>query len=192
MQMQSGRINEGFESGKFEMGQAQFSVVLLGGKLIVSGCIMWFFDHLWIYTVAIMSSQPSKTLETFDNPKPERDFHIHMEIPEFTCLCPKTGQPDFAVLYLDYIPDQKCVELKSLKLYMWSFRDEGCFHEAVTNRILDDLVAATDPKFMRLTAKFYVRGGVFTNVVAEHRKAGWQPQPRVDLTRFDAQSNIRG
>ncbi len=139
-----------------------------------------------------MSSQPSKTLETFDNPKSERDFHIHMEIPEFTCLCPKTGQPDFAVLHLDYIPDRKCVELKSLKLYMWSFRDEGCFHEAVTNRILDDLVAATDPKFMRLTAKFYVRGGVFTNVVAEHRKAGWQPQPRVDLTQFDAQSNTRG
>jgi len=150
------------------------------------------FDHIRIYTVAIMSSQPSKNLETFDNPKPERDFHIHMEIPEFTCLCPKTGQPDFAVFYLDYIPDRKCVELKSLKLYMWSFRDEGCFHEAVTNRILDDLVAATEPKFMRLTAKFYVRGGVFTNVVAEHRKAGWQPQPRVDLTQFDAQSNTRG
>src|SRR5690606_19436637 len=150
------------------------------------------FDHLWIYTVAIMSSQPSKTLETFHTPKPERDCHIHMEIPEFTCLSPKTGKPDSAVLYLDYIPDQNWVELKSLKLYMWSFRDEGCFHEAVTNRILDDLVAATDAKFMRLTAKFYVRGGVFTNVVAEHRKAGWQPQPCVDLTQFDAQSNFRG
>jgi 7-cyano-7-deazaguanine reductase len=159
-----------------------------GGQRTNSGRIAL----ITIYTVALMSSQPSKTLETFDNPKPERDFHIHMEIPEFTCLCPKTGQPDFAVLYLDYIPDQKCVELKSLKLYMWSFRDEGCFHEAVTNRILDDLVAATQPKFMRLTAKFYVRGGVFTNVVAEHRKPGWQPAPRVDLTQFDAQSNIRG
>jgi 7-cyano-7-deazaguanine reductase len=138
------------------------------------------------------TAQPTKDLETFENPNPNRDFHIHMEIPEFTCLCPKTGQPDFAVLYLDYIPYQLCVELKSLKLYTWSFRDEGCFHEAVTNRILDDLVAATNPKYMRLTAKFYVRGGVFTNVVAEHRKAGWQPQPRVDLTQFETNSNIRG
>lgn len=138
------------------------------------------------------TAQASKTLEIFENPKQSRDFHIHMEIPEFTCLCPKTGQPDFAVIYLDYIPDQACVELKSLKLYMWSFRDEGCFHEAVTNQILDDLVAATDPKYMRVTAKFYVRGGVFTNVVAEHRKAGWQPQPRVELTQFESQSNTRG
>jgi 7-cyano-7-deazaguanine reductase len=115
-----------------------------------------------------------------------------MEIPEFTCLCPKTGQPDFATIYLDYIPDALCVELKSLKLYIWSFRDEGCFHEAVTNQLLDDLVTATKPKFMRVTAKFFVRGGIFTNVVAEHRKAGWQPQPLVDLTQFDAQSNTRG
>ena len=135
---------------------------------------------------------PGKTLETFDNPKPNRDFHIHMEIPEFTCLCPKTGQPDFAALYLDYIPDQKCVELKSLKLYIWSFRDEGCFHEAVTNRILDDFVAATKPRFMRLTAKFYVRGGIFTNVVVEHRKAGWKPLPQVDLAAFEQQLNTRG
>lgn len=138
------------------------------------------------------TAQPTKQLETFPNPNPSRDFHIHMEIPEFTCLCPKTGQPDFAVIYLDYIPDALCVELKSLKLYMWSFRDEGCFHEAVTNRILDDLVAATQPKFMRVTAKFYVRGGVFTNVVAEHRQEGWQPKPLVDLLQFSAQSNIRG
>lgn len=138
------------------------------------------------------TAQPSKTLETFANPCPQRDFHIHMEIPEFTCLCPKTGQPDFAVLYLDYIPDQLCVELKSLKLYTWSFRDEGCFHEAVTNRILDDLVNATAPRFMRLTAKFYVRGGIFTNVVAEHRKAGWQPLPLVELSQFPSESNIRG
>lgn len=137
-------------------------------------------------------SKPGKTLETFDNPKPNRDFHIHMEIPEFTCLCPKTGQPDFAVLYLDYIPDKLCVELKSLKLYIWSFRDEGCFHEAVTNRILDDLVAAIQPRFMRLTAKFYVRGGIFTNIVAEHRKAGWQPLPSVDLAQLEQQSNTRG
>ncbi|MHB1592294.1 MAG: preQ(1) synthase [Sulfuricella sp.] len=139
-----------------------------------------------------MSSQPSKTLETFENPNPERDYHIHMEIPEFTCLCPKTGQPDFATLYLDYIADRKCVELKSLKMYVWSFRNEGAFHEAVTNRILNDLVAATQPRFMRLTAKFYVRGGIFTNVVAEHRKTSWEPQPRVDLTAFEANSNTRG
>ena len=139
-----------------------------------------------------MSSQPSKALETFDNPRPERDFHIHMEIPEFTCLCPKTGQPDFAVLTLDYIADKKCVELKSLKLYIWSIRNEGHLHEDVTNRILDDLVATLEPRFMRLTAKFYVRGGIFTNVVAEHRKEGWQPAPLVDLTRFETQSNTRG
>lgn len=138
------------------------------------------------------TAQPTKHLETFQNPNPRRDFHIHMEIPEFTCLCPKTGQPDFAVIYLDYIPDALCVELKSLKLYMWSFRDEGCFHEAVTNRILDDLVAVTQPKFMRVTSKFFVRGGVFTNVVAEHRQEGWQPKPLVDLLQFSAQSNIRG
>jgi 7-cyano-7-deazaguanine reductase len=144
------------------------------------------------YTEPPMPSTPAKTLETFVNPKPERDFHIHMEIPEFTCLCPKTGQPDFATLYLDYIPDKTCVELKSLKLYIWSFREEGHFHEDVTNRILDDLVKATKPRFMRLTAKFFVRGGIFTNVVAEHRKKGWKPEPRVDLTGFEHQSNTRG
>lgn len=138
------------------------------------------------------TAQPSKALETFPNPRVERDFHIHMEIPEFTCLCPKTGQPDFAVIYLDYIADQLCVELKSLKLYMWSFRDEGCFHEAVTNQILDDLVSALQPRFIRVTAKFYVRGGIFTNVVAEHRQPGWQPAPRVDLMVFSGNSNIRG
>ena len=137
-----------------------------------------------------MSTQPSKTLETFPNPQPGRDYHI--QIPEFTCLCPKTGQPDFATLILDYIPDELCVELKSLKLYIWSFRNEGHFHEDVTNRILDDLAAATSPRFMRLTAKFYVRGGIFTNVVAEHRKQGWQPQPAVDLAQFEKQSNTRG
>ena len=138
-----------------------------------------------------MPSSPARALETIANPKPERDFHIHMEIPEFTCLCPKTGQPDFATLYLDYIPDQACVELKSLKLYIWGFRDEGHFHEDVTNRILDDLIAATQPRFMRLTAKFYVRGGIFTNVVAEHCQPGWQPAMRVELTGFDHQSNTR-
>jgi 7-cyano-7-deazaguanine reductase len=139
-----------------------------------------------------MTSKPQKTLETFVNPAPQRDFHIHMEIPEFTCLCPKTGQPDFAVLTLDYVPDKLCVELKSLKLYMWSYRNEGAFHEAVTNKILDDLVKATKPRFMRLTAKWYVRGGVFTNVMAEHRKKGWKPAPTVDLQSFESQSNTRG
>ncbi|MGH8676992.1 MAG: preQ(1) synthase [Burkholderiales bacterium] len=128
-----------------------------------------------------MANRPSQSLETFDNPNPDRDFLIHMEIPEFTCLCPKTGQPDFATLYLDYIPDARCVELKSLKLYIWSYRDRGAFHEAVTNRIIDDLVTATKPRLMRLTAKFYVRGGIFTTVVAEHRKKGWKPQPGFTL-----------
>ncbi len=139
-----------------------------------------------------MTSQPSKTLETFPNPTPQRDFIIHMEVPEFTCLCPKTGQPDFATLILDYIPDLACVELKSLKLYMWSFRDEGAFHEAVTNRILDDLVAVTAPRFMRLTAKFYVRGGVFTTVIAEHRKPGWQQAAPVTLVDVPGQASTRG
>jgi 7-cyano-7-deazaguanine reductase len=138
-----------------------------------------------------MSAQPGKALETFPNPNPERDYHIHMQIPEFTCLCPKTGQPDFAVLTLDYIPDRLCVELKSLKLYIWSYRNEGAFHEAVTNRILDDLIAVTQPRFMRLTARFYVRGGIFTNVVAEHRKPGWQPAPRVELADFPGERNTR-
>jgi 7-cyano-7-deazaguanine reductase len=139
-----------------------------------------------------MTTQPTKTLETFPNPAVNRDFHIHMQIPEFTCLCPKTGQPDFATLFLDYIPDATCVELKSLKLYIWSYRNEGAFHEAVTNRILDDLVAATAPRFMRLTAKFFVRGGIFTNVVAEYRQPGWQPAPRVELAQFASESNTRG
>ena len=139
-----------------------------------------------------MPSKPSKSLETFENPNPNRDYRIHMEIPEFTCLCPKTGQPDFATLILDYIPEKKCVELKSLKLYIWSFRNEGAFHEAVTNQILDDLVVATKPRFIRLIAKFYVRGGIFTNVVAEHRKKGWKAQPMVDLAQFAVESNTRG
>lgn len=136
-----------------------------------------------------MATKPTKKLDTFGNPQPARDYRIHMQIPEFTCLCPLTGQPDFATLVLDYIPDKTCVELKGLKLYMWSYRNEGAFHEAVTNRILDDLVAATKPRFMRLTAKWYVRGGIFTNVVVEHRKKGWKPAPRVDLDDFPAESN---
>jgi 7-cyano-7-deazaguanine reductase len=128
-----------------------------------------------------MTTQPSKSLETFPNPSPDRDFVIRMRMPEFTCLCPKTGQPDFATLYLEYIPDRLCVELKALKLYVWSFRDEGAFHEAVTNRILDDLVRATQPRFMRVTGDFGVRGGIFTHVIAEHRLPGWQPAPPVVL-----------
>ena len=121
-----------------------------------------------------MPARPSKTLETFPNPAPERDYRIHMEIPEFTCVCPMTGQPDFATLTLDYVADKLCVELKSLKLYVWSYRDEGTYHEAVTNRILDDLVRATKPRYLRLEAKFNVRGGIHTTVVAEHRKKGWR------------------
>ncbi|MFN5744644.1 MAG: preQ(1) synthase [Methylococcaceae bacterium] len=128
-----------------------------------------------------MTTLPSKSLETFDNPQAERDFTIRIDIPEFTCLCPKTGQPDFATLHIEYVPDRLCVELKSLKLYTWSYRDEGAFHEAITNRILDDLVAATEPRFMRLTARFNVRGGIYTNVVVEHRKLGWQAPELVAL-----------
>jgi len=123
-----------------------------------------------------VTTRPSKRLETFSNPTPERDYRIRMEMPEFTCLCPMTGQPDFATLLLEYVPDRKCVELKSLKLYVWSYRNEGAFHEAVTNRVLDDLVAATRPRYMRLEARFNVRGGISTSVVAEHRKAGWKPK----------------
>ena len=139
-----------------------------------------------------MATKPSKKLDTFPNPAPGRDFHIHMQIPEFTCLCPMTGQPDFATLILDYVPDKKCVELKGLKLYIWSYRNEGAFHEKVTNQILDDVVAAISPRYARLTAKFYVRGGIFTNVVAEHRKKGWKPAPRVDLSTFESESAVRG
>jgi 7-cyano-7-deazaguanine reductase len=139
-----------------------------------------------------MPTTASKHLDTFANPRPERDFHIHMQVPEFTCVCPLTGQPDFATIFLDFVPDAKCVELKSLKLYMWSFRSEGAFHEAVTNRILDDLVAALDPRFLRVSAKWNVRGGIFTSVVAEHRKPGWTPQPRVDLAQFPSESSWRG
>ena len=123
----------------------------------------------------------STRLETFINPSPERDYTIRMSMPEFTCLCPKTGQPDFATLELEYIPHERCVELKSLKLYIWSFRDRGTFHEAVTNEILGTLVEATSPRFMRLTATFNVRGGIYTTVTAEHRAAGWSQKPIVTL-----------
>ena len=124
---------------------------------------------------------PNESLETFTNPSPERDYSIRMSIPEFTCLCPKTGQPDFATLELEYVPHERCVELKSLKLYIWSFRDRGAFHEAVTNEILRHLVSATAPRFMRLTAKFNVRGGIHTCVTAEHRAPGWTPPAPVTL-----------
>ena len=128
-----------------------------------------------------MPSQPSKDLETFENPRPERDYTIRIRIPEFTCLCPKTGQPDFAEMTLEYVPDNLCVELKALKMYVWSFRDQGAFHEAVTNEILGDLVAVTQPRFMRLTAEFNVRGGIYTTVVAEHRSDDWTPPTLVQL-----------
>ena len=128
-----------------------------------------------------MPSRLGHSLAAFPNPNPGRDYLIHMQIPEFTCLCPVTGQPDFAHLALDYIPDRKCVELKSLKLYVWSFRNVGTYHEAVANRIVDDLTRLLRPRFMRLTARFYVRGGIYTTVVAEQRKKGWRPAPPVAL-----------
>jgi len=115
-------------------------------------------------------NHPEKALEVFDNPNPERDYHIRIDSPEFTCLCPKTGQPDFAEIKLDYVPDLQCVELKSLKLYYWSFRDEGHFHEKVTNMIADDLISLLDPRYLKVQAVFNVRGGVYTTVEVEHRK----------------------
>jgi len=128
-----------------------------------------------------MSTKPTKELETFDNPMPERDYTIRIDVPEFTCLCPKTGQPDFATFKIEYVADKQCVELKALKMYMWSFREEGAFHEKVTNDILSDLVAATQPRFMRLTGVFNVRGGIYTTVVAEHRHPDWVPAAPVTL-----------
>ncbi len=148
-----------------------------------------------------MPSHPPKTqtqiqtqtqiLETFPNPNSARDYLVHMEVPEFTCLCPLTGQPDFATFVIDYVPDKRNVELKSLKLYMWSYRNEGAFHEAVTNRILDDLVTATSPRYLKVTARWYVRGGIFTNVVVDHRKRGWKPAPKIELENFEKNSNIK-
>ncbi|MCU7834814.1 MAG: preQ(1) synthase [gamma proteobacterium symbiont of Taylorina sp.] len=128
-----------------------------------------------------MPSQPSKELECFDNPSPERDFTIRIKIPEFTCLCPKTGQPDFAIIHIEYIADKLCVELKSLKMYMWSFREEGAFHEKVANDMLSDLIGATQPRFMRVTAEFYVRGGIYTTVIAEHQADNWTAPIPVQL-----------
>ena len=128
-----------------------------------------------------MSTQPSTLLETFTNPARDIDFTIRMTLPEFTCLCPKTGQPDFATFELEYVPDELCIELKSLKLYLWSFRDLGAFHEAVTNQIADDLSRATSPRFLRLTGKFNVRGGIYTSVIVERRQPGWQAPLTVAL-----------
>ena len=122
-----------------------------------------------------------KQLETFANPDGARDYTIRMQIPEFTCLCPRTGQPDFATLELEYVPDRLCVELKSLKLYIWSFRDRGAYHEAVTNEIADHLLETLQPRFLRLTARFNVRGGIHTSIVAERRQSGWQPPAVVTL-----------
>ena len=138
-----------------------------------------------------MPARTGPRLQTFANPARGRDYRIHMEIPEFTCLCPLTGQPDFATLELDYVPDLLCIELKALKLYIGSFRQEGAFHEAVTNRILQDLVRAVRPRFLRLTARFNVRGGIFTTIVAEHRKKGWKPESPVELPAPEAQSSPR-
>ncbi len=138
-----------------------------------------------------MSTRPSRQLETFPNPNPARDYLVHIELPEFTCLCPLTGQPDFATLTLQYVPDRRNVELKSLKLYVWSYRERGAFHEAVTNQVLDDLKAALAPRFIRLTSRWNVRGGITTTVIAEHRKRGWKPAPHVELGRFDRSAGER-
>ena len=135
-------------------------------------------------------SVPSKELQVFPNPSRKRDYVIQFQIPEFTCHCPLTGQPDFAHITIDMVADELCVELKSLKMYMWSFRNEGAFHEKVTNDIVDQIVLVTDPRFIRITAKWYVRGGIYTNVVAEHRKKGWKSQPVVQLPQHGAGTGL--
>jgi len=139
---------------------------------------------------AVAPSASSKDLSVFPNPAPQRDYVIQFQVPEFTCHCPLTGQPDFAHFTIDMVADRLCVELKSLKMYFWSYRNEGAFHEKVTNTILDDIVKATDPRFIRITAKWYVRGGIYTNVVAEHRKKGWKPQPAVELPQLGKESGM--
>ena len=130
---------------------------------------------------AVPPTAPSRALDVFDNPAPERDYVIRFAVPEFTCLCPLTGQPDFAHFDIEIVPDRLCVELKSLKMYFWSYRNEGAFHEKVTNTILDDLVRAIEPRFARVRADWYVRGGIHTGVVVEHRRKGWTPAPAVEL-----------
>ena len=126
-------------------------------------------------------SAPSKDLQVFPNPAPERDYVIHFDVPEFTCLCPLTGQPDFAHFRIDIVADKLCVELRSLKMYFWSYRNDGAFHEGVTNTVVSDIVKAIQPRFVRVHADWFVRGGIGTVVIAEHRKKGWKPAPRVDL-----------
>jgi 7-cyano-7-deazaguanine reductase len=128
-----------------------------------------------------MTTKPSKDLETFPNPQPGRDYTIRITIPEFTCLCPKTGQPDFATINIEYVPADLCIELKALKLYIWSFRDEGAFHEAVTNEMLNHIVNAIKPNFMRVRAEFNVRGGIYTTVIAEHKNPVWEAPDLVNL-----------
>ena len=125
--------------------------------------------------------QPSKELQVFPNPAAQRDYLIRFQLPEFTCLCPLTGQPDFAHFSIDMVADRLCVELKSLKMYFWSYRNEGAFHEKVTNTVLDDIVAATQPRFVRVSARWFVRGGIYTDVIAEHRKKGWKAAPAIEL-----------
>ena len=128
-----------------------------------------------------MTAKPSKDLETFPNPQPGRDYTIRITIPEFTCLCPKTGQPDFATISIEYVPADLCVELKALKLYMWTFRDQGAFHEAVTNEMLNHIVNAIHPNYMRIRAEFNVRGGIYTTVIAEHKNPNWKAPDLVNL-----------
>jgi len=134
-----------------------------------------------------MPENTTVQLETFDNPQPARDYTINIRIPEFTCLCPKTGQPDFATIILEYVPEKLCIELKSLKLYMASFRETGAFHEAVSNQILDTLVSALSPRFLRITAQFNVRGGIYTTVIIDHCAPKWQPAPLVNLPESPGQ-----
>ena len=130
---------------------------------------------------AVPPSSPSKELQAFPNPAPERDYVIRFDVPEFTCLCPLTGQPDFAHFTIQIVADRFCVETKSLKQYFWSYRNEGAFHEKVTNTIVSDLVAAIAPRFIRIHADWFVRGGIRTYVTVEHRQKGWKPAPKVDL-----------
>jgi 7-cyano-7-deazaguanine reductase len=137
-------------------------------------------------------SAPSRQLDVFPNPAPQRDYVIQFQVPEFTCFCPLTGQPDFAHFTIDCIADKLCIELKSLKMYMWSYRNDGAFHEKVTNDILTDMVRAINPRYLRITAKWYVRGGIYTNVVVEHRKKGWKPAPKVELPQHNAETGLLG
>ena len=139
---------------------------------------------------AVPPSAPSKELHVFPNPAPERDYVIEFQIPEFTCHCPLTGQPDFAHITIQMVADRLCVELKSLKMYVWSFRDEGAFHEKVTNDILADIARVCAPRFIRVSARWFVRGGIYTNIVAEQRKKGWKPEPRVELPAHAAQTGL--